>query len=168
MNSVRNGLIECYFNGWRNTFNYKGMATRKEFWLFILVNSIVFNMPAFAAKMLVMTRVDLSELLLSLCVGFNLQTLFKILFIIPLISLGVRRMHDIGRSGWWFSNLLLSNVFIFILPAFLGALLSNSNNSYLWGFALHLIIFISQMVNLSVISHLIYLCCKSSLKTQSN
>ena len=168
MNLVRDGLIKCYFSGWRNTFNYKGKATRKEFWLFVLVNFIVLNAPAFAAEMMVMTWINLSELLLSLFAGFNLQTIFKILFIIPIISLGIRRMHDIGRSGWWFSNLLLSNIFIFILPAFIISLFSGRGGSYLLGIAFHLMIFISQMTNLSVIFYLMYLCCKPSLKNQSN
>ncbi|MFM8998274.1 MAG: DUF805 domain-containing protein, partial [Candidatus Limnocylindrus sp.] len=33
--------------------------------------------------------------------GDLLQTLFGIVTFIPGIALGIRRMHDIGKSGWW-------------------------------------------------------------------
>ena len=33
--------------------------------------------------------------------GDLLQSLFGIATFIPGIALGIRRMHDIGKSGWW-------------------------------------------------------------------
>ena len=33
--------------------------------------------------------------------GTILQGLFALANIIPGIAVGIRRMHDIGKSGWW-------------------------------------------------------------------
>ncbi|MBY4887903.1 DUF805 domain-containing protein [Pantoea sp. DY-15] len=35
------------------------------------------------------------------------------------MSLGIRRMHDIGRSGWWFGFLFIGSVFFFPVSLFL-------------------------------------------------
>ncbi|WP_409455812.1 DUF805 domain-containing protein [Pantoea sp. CTOTU46764] len=105
-------IVRCYISGWRNTFNYRGYATRKEFWVFILVNLIFLNFYSALTGMLTLTGSGIVDVLLFLSMGFSLQLLFISILIIPVMSLGVRRMHDIGRSGWWFSSLLLSNIFI--------------------------------------------------------
>ena len=34
--------------------------------------------------------------------GSNLHLLCSVITTVPFISLGVRRLHDIGRSGWWY------------------------------------------------------------------
>ena len=67
--------------GFSNYFVGSGRATRSEYWWFTLFNFIL------------------------ACIPFvNLICLFTF---IPGITLGVRRMHDTNRSGWW---LLLSIV----------------------------------------------------------
>ena len=43
----------------------------------------------------------------------NSEIIFDIIFTIPSISLSVRRLHDINRSGWW---LLLTFTIIGIIP----------------------------------------------------
>lgn len=155
-------IVRCYISGWRNTFNYRGYATRKEFLVFILVNLMFLNFYSALTGMLTLTGSGIVDVLLFLSMGFSLQLLFINILIIPVISLGVRRMHDIGRSGWWFSSLLLSN--IFIIPAFLGALVSSIANHFSWDIALSISIWASLVLNLSVIFYLTYLCCKPSVR----
>lgn len=155
-------IIRCYTGGWRNIFNYKGCASRKEFWGFILINLSALNLYSAITGMLTLTGNGIIDILLYLSMGFSLQLLFISILIIPVMSLGVRRMHDIGRSGWWFSSLLLSN--IFIIPAFLGALVSSIANHFSWDIALSISIWASLVLNLSVIFYLTYLCCKPSVR----
>lgn len=155
-------IFRCYISGWRNTFNYRGYATRKEFWVFILVNLMFLNFYSALTGILTLTGSGIVDVLLFLSMGFSLQLLFISILIIPVMSLGVRRMHDIGRSGWWFSSLLLSN--IFIIPAFLGALVSSIANHFSWDIALSISIWASLVLNLSVIFYLTYLCCKPSVR----
>ncbi|MEM6851324.1 MAG: DUF805 domain-containing protein, partial [Pseudomonadota bacterium] len=44
--------------------------------------------------------VVVGQIVLDLIIPF-LGTLFSLATLIPGIGLGVRRLHDIGRSGWW-------------------------------------------------------------------
>lgn len=129
-------IVRCYISGWRNTFNYRGCASRKDFWIFILVNLMILNLYSAITGMLTLTGSGIVDVLLFLSMGFSLQLLFICILIIPVMSLGVRRMHDIGRSGWWFSSLLLSN--IFIIPVFLGVLVNSIANRFSWDIALYI------------------------------
>ena len=63
-----------------------GRASRSEYWWFVLFTVIV---GAAASALDVFFPGDL------------LQTLFGLATLIPGIVLGARRMHDIGKSGWW-------------------------------------------------------------------
>ncbi|MBY4887904.1 DUF805 domain-containing protein [Pantoea sp. DY-15] len=155
-------IVRCYISGWRNTFNYRGYASRKDFWFFIFVNLIILNLYSVITGMLTLTGSSIVDVLLFLSMEFSLQLLFISILIIPVMSLGVRRMHDIDRSGWWFSSLLLSN--IFIIPAFLGALVSSIANHFSWDIALSISIWASLVLNLGVIFYLTYLCCKPSVR----
>lgn len=72
----------------KNTFNYKGRARRKEYWYYILVASIII-LIGFTLDGILDTPDTLSGL-----AGF-------ILFF-PSLAVTIRRLHDIGRSGWWY------------------------------------------------------------------
>jgi uncharacterized membrane protein YhaH (DUF805 family) len=63
-----------------------GRASRSEYWWFVL-----FTLIAGSA----------AGVLDVLFPGDLLQTLFGIATLIPSFALGIRRMHDIGKSGWW-------------------------------------------------------------------
>lgn len=74
---------------WKNYVNFKGRARRSEFWFAIL---FVF---------LVSAPIGL--------VSFDLETLtygpifyvWSFATFLPMISLYVRRLHDVGKSGWY-------------------------------------------------------------------
>lgn len=72
----------------KNTFNYQGRARRKEYWYYILVASIII-LIGFTLDGILDTPDTLSGL-----AGF-------ILFF-PSLAVTIRRLHDIGRSGWWY------------------------------------------------------------------
>jgi len=66
---------------------FTGRAARTEFWMFALFNVIV---------SVVLTLVDN---LLGL--GALLAGLYSLAVLLPSIGVGIRRLHDTGRSGWW-------------------------------------------------------------------
>ena len=70
---------------------FSGRARRKEFWYFLLFNVlvgfIIGFLGAFMQKPKAMTV---------------LSTLFTLAFLLPSIAAAVRRLHDTGRSGWWY------------------------------------------------------------------
>lgn len=79
-----------------NYFNFKGRASRAEYWwpllAFILVNQPI-NIAIIATK-----YSGLPALAGTLQV---INGLITIGLLIPYLSLAVRRLHDTGRTGWW-------------------------------------------------------------------
>ena len=103
-------------NFYTKAFNFKGRATRAEFWWARLYLSIVLSILAY---MCIIIK-DLPEILI-LIVG-----IFMLINIIPTISLQVRRFHDIGESGtMYFAMVFLSLFCEIILPSNLIAVLCN-------------------------------------------
>tara|TARA_Y100000588_G_scaffold131480_1_gene144104 strand:+ start:1192 stop:1674 length:483 start_codon:yes stop_codon:yes gene_type:complete len=78
--------------GFQNYANFKGRATRAEYWwwaLFIYASFFVLSIvDGFAGTILLEDRGLFS-------------TLFQLAILIPSLSLGARRLHDIDKSGWW-------------------------------------------------------------------
>lgn len=82
--------VECFT---LNYANFRGRARRSEYWGFVLFNvlfSIIFSLVAELIAGLVQMP--------GLAVFANLYTLVAF---IPGVAVSVRRMHDVGRSGWW-------------------------------------------------------------------
>lgn len=71
---------------------FSGRARRKEYWMFVLFNIIVSLALGFVAGFAgALVGADLSAL----------STIYTLAVFIPSVSVGVRRMHDTNRSGWW-------------------------------------------------------------------
>lgn len=72
--------------------DFNGRARRKEYWMFVLFN-IMF---AFGAMIL--------DNVLGLAMGElgygPLYIIYALAVLIPGIAVGVRRLHDTGKSGW--------------------------------------------------------------------
>ena len=87
---LRNNPSEESMNGYmsvmRNYVNIDGRARRKEYWMFFLV---------YLAILIVASVLD-SIIGLGLIGG-----LVALAHLLPSICVGVRRLHDINRSGWW-------------------------------------------------------------------
>lgn len=88
------GFSQAVSDGLANYFNFRGRASRPAYWYFVLFLVIAGIVTAI---------VDLA-LFGSESVG-PINSLFGLATFIPSLSVGVRRLHDIGRTGWW---LLLS------------------------------------------------------------
>ncbi|MBB3111176.1 uncharacterized membrane protein YhaH (DUF805 family) [Paenibacillus phyllosphaerae] len=77
-----------YVNVIRNYAGFAGRARRKEFWMFYLVNIIISILIGVAEAIL-----GIESSLLS--------GLYGLFILLPSLALGARRLHDIGKSGWW-------------------------------------------------------------------
>ena len=80
------GFSEAISLGFKNYINFSGRATRAEYWwwfLFLVVAGVVLGIIDGVTGIGVLRNT------------FNLAT------IIPSLALGARRLHDIGKSGWW-------------------------------------------------------------------
>ena len=67
--------------------DFKGRARRKEYWMFILSNII------FAVVAIILDNV------LGIAIG-PIYGLYVLSVLIPGLAVIVRRLHDIGKSGW--------------------------------------------------------------------
>lgn len=79
--------MDWYLEALRKYSDFSGRARRKEYWMFFLLNPLVF----FA--LFVIDGVVVGSGLLGVLYG--LATL------LPSFAVLVRRLHDTGRSGWW-------------------------------------------------------------------
>ncbi|WMI65984.1 DUF805 domain-containing protein [Aestuariibaculum sp. YM273] len=76
-----------------NYANFNGRARRKEYWMFFLFNmiftyglSITLSVIAVATEMYALA---------------SLYMIYSLAVLIPSLAVGVRRMHDVGKSGWF-------------------------------------------------------------------
>jgi uncharacterized membrane protein YhaH (DUF805 family) len=80
--------------GFRNYFDFQGRAIRSEFWWFILF-TILLSLGAAVAD----ASFGLADPTGMMAGPIN--TAAGLATLIPSLSIGARRLHDIGRSGWW-------------------------------------------------------------------
>jgi len=73
--------------GLQNSIKFSGRATGAEFWWFGLFYGLL----------------QIGNLVIGFLpiIGWIVGLVVTLVFLIPLISVSVRRLHDIGRSGWW-------------------------------------------------------------------
>lgn len=65
---------------------FNGRARRKEYWMFVLFNTIF---------SVIVTILDV-----TLQLGV-LNTIYSLAVLIPSLAVAVRRMHDVNKSGWF-------------------------------------------------------------------
>jgi uncharacterized membrane protein YhaH (DUF805 family) len=51
-------------------------------------------------------------------VGALLSSLYSLAILLPSLGVGIRRLHDTGRSGWWYFIALIPLVGIIVLLVF--------------------------------------------------
>ena len=74
--------------------DFSGRARRKEYWFFMLFNAIFAIAAMIVDNMLGLAIED---------VGYGpVYLIYALVTLIPGIAVSVRRLHDIGKSGWYF------------------------------------------------------------------
>lgn len=84
--------------------DFKGRARRKEYWMFVLFNIIASILLGIIDELLGLTYGNFDE-------NGILSTVYSLAVIVPSLAVGARRMHDIGKSGWYY----LIPIYSFIL-----------------------------------------------------
>ena len=78
--------MKYYLEVLKKYADFNGRARRKEYWMFFLFNLIF------------------SYSLMFIDITFEtvfISTIYSFAVLIPSIAVGVRRMHDVGKSGWY-------------------------------------------------------------------
>ena len=71
----------------RNKYaDFNGRARRSEYWYFVLFNFLIGTAVGVVTGL----------------IGIDwLSYIYSVALLVPGIAVGVRRLHDIGKSGWW-------------------------------------------------------------------
>jgi uncharacterized membrane protein YhaH (DUF805 family) len=98
--------MQWYFHALRNYATFRGRARRAEFWMFALVSWLIaIPLAIIGAVLFGGSGAENGAL--------ALVDLYSLAVFLPSLALTVRRLHDVGRSGWW--------LFIALVP-FIGAI----------------------------------------------
>ncbi len=101
---------------------FSGRARRREYWFFFLFNALI---------SLALASIDNSMGMLDASVGLGvLGGLYTLAVMLPSVTVGVRRLHDTGRSGWWILISLVPIVGAIVLVIFLATSGQEGDNQF--------------------------------------
>ena len=93
--------MDWYFGALKKYTEFSGRASRKEFWLFTLFNTLAYLILG----------------IVGLVLDLPLGLLYALGTWLPVISIQVRRLHDTNHSGgWWWLALLpiIGTIIVFV------------------------------------------------------
>ena len=91
-----------------NYINFKGRARRKEYWMFTLVYVIILMGCTALDNMLGTVFMMDGGALGEISMGYGwAYTICGLVHFLPALSLVVRRLHDVGKSGWFYLIILI-------------------------------------------------------------
>ena len=92
--------MEWYLKVLKQYTNFKGRATRKEYWMFTLFNTIFL--------IIAITLDNIFKITISDDFFYGpFYILYALAVFIPVLAVSVRRLHDIGKSGWYYLIILI-------------------------------------------------------------
>ena len=111
-----NTFIQASIAGFTRCLDFSGRSSRPEFWYFMLLFIVLYLVVAVVDQFLVTSTVDIPELPLGHYIPMGmvdpnvgaLVLLYRPIMAIPTIAVTIRRLHDVGKSGWW--------CFLWVLP----------------------------------------------------
>ena len=102
--------MNWYLKVLQNYATFNGRARRKEYWFFVLFNALII-----IAAMIVDNVLGLA---FSDTVYGPFYALYALATFIPGLAVSIRRLHDIGKSGWYFLLVLIPFIGGIILLVF--------------------------------------------------
>ena len=85
--------MDWYLMALKKYAEFQGRAQRKEYWMFTLFNFLAMVLLGIVGALLGGGGEG--------GLGDVLQGLYGLGVLVPGIAVTVRRLHDIGKSGWW-------------------------------------------------------------------
>lgn len=82
---------EAIAAGFRNYVKFSGRASRPEFWYWVLFAFIVGIVTG-----------TLDRAIFPYSETAPLNSVAALILFLPGLAVGVRRLHDIDRTGWWY------------------------------------------------------------------
>ena len=122
--------MNYYLHVLQNFNNFSGRARRKEYWMYSLFQGVI-GFSLYLISFIFFTNILDYSNEKGLYSSLLLFVIFLMLHFIPNIAITVRRLHDTGKSGWWYLLSLIPYIGPFILFIFL--VLDSSEEENQWG-----------------------------------
>jgi uncharacterized membrane protein YhaH (DUF805 family) len=118
--------MNWYFKVFKNYFNFRGRARRKEFWMFFLFHFLIINILTLLGlvtnnSLYDVFGIDLTGSFRGKTYDFDFgifTTIYLMLSFFPYITVSVRRFHDAGKSGYY----LILYLILCLIPNFISAI----------------------------------------------
>lgn len=98
-------LISAYKSMFKKYAQFSGRSRRSEYWyaalanfLIIFIAEIIFIIPTVSAFVL---DEPSGGTLVGMGILYVLIVIYSLAVIVPLLAMEIRRLHDIGKSGWY-------------------------------------------------------------------
>lgn len=106
-------MVDYFKKFWIKGFDFKGKTSRKEYWMTVLTMFLASFAVGFVLGLFFPFSIRINYLTGEYVtsgspIGILVSTLWYLAIIIPSLSMSIRRLHDIGKTGWW--------IFIVLLP----------------------------------------------------
>ena len=111
--------MKYYLNALKNYTVFTGRATRQDYWMFVLFN-VIFAIAAMIIDRILGTTFTFSSYNgpVSFPYGY-VYCLYALFAFLPGLAIAVRRLHDVGKSGWFILIALIPFIgWIWILVLF--------------------------------------------------
>lgn len=99
-------LISAYKSMFKKYAQFSGRSRRSEYWLAYLMNTII----AIGLYLIMVVAMFVSVIssgghtiftMVIMALSGVLMTVYAIVILVPSLAMTVRRLHDIGKSGWF-------------------------------------------------------------------
>ena len=117
------GPRSAIYSGLKHTFDYSGRATRPEWWYM--------HVAWFAVSYINNLLNSNNQISRSEGTSEIIEAFIGLITLIPMISVGVRRVHDFGKSGWWYLWINIIVVSIILLLGGVYRLIETSSLAFL-------------------------------------
>ena len=109
----------------KNYAKFDGRAGRPEYWFYALFSTLIFFILQFLSSIL-----GFQYAMNELITVYPLASIWQVVTFVPSLAVGVRRMHDINRSGFWMLFLLLPLIGWLLIMIFALLKGNNDDNDY--------------------------------------
>jgi uncharacterized membrane protein YhaH (DUF805 family) len=104
---IKTKIMEWYLKVLRNYSDFSGRARRKEYWMFTLFN-IIAAIIAMIIDRILGTTFNMSVGGMEQDLGYGyIYLLYALVVLVPGLAVMVRRLHDVGKSGWFLLIVLI-------------------------------------------------------------
>ena len=102
-------IFDIWLSGWKNMFKLQGRSSRLELWVFLLINSVLTSLIHLGCYYIASPNYlrsayangyGIEDIEMHIASANIVFYLVMIITVVPLISLLIRRLHDVGHLAW--------------------------------------------------------------------